>query len=60
MSDVAVARSGRELGFGMETQAREEAAGLKSARGRIRRVAVVVMLFGVKMVEEKLLIQRGN
>lgn len=33
---MAVARRGREFGFGIETQAREEETGLKSARGVIR------------------------
>lgn len=37
LSEVAVAMSGRPLGFGIETQARDAEMGLKSARGRIRR-----------------------
>jgi hypothetical protein len=32
LSEVAVARSGRPLGLGMETQAREDAEGLNSER----------------------------
>lgn len=32
MSEVAVARSGRPFGLGVETQAREEADGLNSER----------------------------
>jgi hypothetical protein len=33
LSDVAVAISGRPLGFGIETQARDKAIGLNSERG---------------------------
>ena len=40
---------GRPLGFGIETQAREEAVGLNSARGRMR-VRFVVIGFEVSMV----------
>jgi hypothetical protein len=36
LSEVAVARRGREFGLGIEAQAREEETGLKSARGRMR------------------------
>jgi len=37
---------GRELGFGMETQAREEETGLKSARGRMRRLGEDILVVG--------------
>jgi hypothetical protein len=36
LSEVAVAMRGKPLGFGIDTQARDAAAGLNSARGRIR------------------------
>jgi hypothetical protein len=49
LSEVAVAMRGRPLGFGIETQAREEAVGLKSAMGIIR-VWVLGMGVGVAMV----------
>ena len=44
---MAVARRGRLLGFGIETQARDEAAGLKSARGRMRSLVGEVMVIVV-------------
>ena len=59
LSEVAVATSGRPLGFGIETQARDDEIGLKSARGRIRTcvedaiVAVCVSVCCRTQVEEK-------
>jgi hypothetical protein len=41
--------SGSPLGFGIETQARDEAMGLNSARGRIR-IRVFGIMVGVSMV----------
>jgi hypothetical protein len=49
LSEVAVAMRGRPLGFGIETHAREEEIGLKSASGRIR-VWVLGMGVGVAIV----------
>jgi len=41
LSLVPVARRGRLFGFGTETQALDEAAGLKSARGSMRNGIVL-------------------
>jgi len=46
LSEVAVAMRGKPLGFGIETQALEAAAGLNSARGRMRRDVGEAILVG--------------
>jgi hypothetical protein len=70
LSEVAVAMRGKPLGFGIETQALEAAAGLNSARGRMRRgvgeailVGREIILGGYTLVEEEnkiVVVRRGT